>query len=94
MAALDGEDGLVFEQALVHRAELLDVQRRIVHSDELTVLRMFVEAERAQAAQQDIIAEGAMDQRPGCLSAEEIARKRGEAQPLPRAICFEEAEGC
>jgi hypothetical protein len=63
-AELDGvavvdKDGLVFEQAFVNGAELLHVERSVVHADELVVLRVLVDIEGTQAAEQHIIAQRA-----------------------------------
>ena len=49
----------VFEQPLVNGAEFFDVERSVVHADQLAGLRVLIEAQRAKAAKKNIVAEGA-----------------------------------
>ena len=84
---------LVLEQPLVDRTELLDVQRRVVHSNELPVLGVLVETERAEAAEKHVVAEVAVGEWPDSSMAKEITGERGEPESLAGAVGLEEPEG-
>ncbi|NLE42101.1 MAG: hypothetical protein GX615_09765, partial [Lentisphaerae bacterium] len=54
---------------------------------------MFVKAEGAEAAEQDVVTEQALGQEADGIGTEEVARERGEAELCAGAFGFEEAEG-
>ena len=97
-AELDGvavvdEDRLVFEQAFVNGTELLHVERSVVHPNKLMVLRVLVDIEGTQAAEEHVIAQCARGQQRDRLVAEEVASQRGDAQLLAGAVGLKEPEG-
>jgi hypothetical protein len=51
------KDWLELEQPFVDRAEFFDVEGGVIDADGLAVVGMLVEAERAQAAEQHVVAE-------------------------------------
>jgi hypothetical protein len=97
-AELDGvavvdEYWLVFEQAFVNRPELLHVERGVVHPNKLMVLRVLVDIEGTQAAEEHVIAQRARGKQRDSLIAEEVARQRGDAQLLAWPVGLKEPEG-
>jgi hypothetical protein len=57
------EHRFVFEQAFIDRAEFLDVEGGVVDADGLAIFGVLVEAEGAQAAEQDVVAQHGACQR-------------------------------
>ena len=92
LVAFARELRLVLEQTLIDRAELLDVEGRVVYPDELTAVRVPVEAEGAQAAEEHVVAEGAAGERADGRGREQIASQGRDAELGAGAVCFEQAE--
>ncbi len=85
--------GLVFEQTFIDRAEFLHVEGGIVHADELVVFRVFVDVERTEAAEKNVVAESASGEVPDGIAVEKISGEGSDAQFLAGSISFEEPEG-
>src|ERR1039458_1795243 len=57
------------------------------------VVRVFVDVEHAQTAEENVITERATSKVRDCVAFEEIAGERGHAQLVSRPIGFKEPEG-
>src|SRR5262249_15852657 len=87
------ENRLEFEQTFVNGAELLDIERSVIDADQLARLRFFIPPQRAQTAEQRIVAERACCKRPDCVGVEQVSGQWSNAEFLPGAVGFEQSEG-
>src|SRR5207244_638481 len=80
----------VLQQPLVDRAEFLDIERGIVHADELAIVGALVEAERAETTEEDVVREHASGQGWDGVRLEQLASERRETELLAGAFGLEE----
>lgn len=91
--AFGGDDGLVFEEAFVNRAEFLDVEGSVVDAHALAGARVGEEAELAQAIAEEGVGEAEGVEGFDGGGREEVAREGADAEGRTVVAGLEEAEG-
>ena len=86
------KDRLEFQQALVDRAELFNIERGVVDADRLSGVRILIEREQTETVENGLVVEEAVADRPDGVRAEQVAGKRSDPQLRSRPAGLEQAE--
>ena len=73
-------DGVVFEQSLIDRAEFLDVERTVIDADTLASVGMLEGGEVAETFEQGLVVQLTFVEQADGFVAEQITGKRGDAE--------------
>ena len=79
------KDRFVFQQTLVDRTKLLNIEGSIVDPDHLTVIRVLIQAQGSKAVQQGLIIKGTTTKKADGIKPEQVTRQWCDTELAARA---------